>query len=225
MTRWLGRRPILYCVTDRRRLADSSLPGLLRHISAVLRAGVDAIQIRETDLTDRELTDLVRSAVQAAAGRGVPVLVNDRLDIALAAGAAGVHLKERSIRPDRARAIAPADFAIGCSVHSAGEAEAVAATGACDYLLFGTVYPTASKSTQEPAGQMALADVCRRVALPVLAIGGVDESKSAEIAAAGAAGLAAVGAFMAPDQARLDARARAMIHDFHDGTRSQISAD
>ena len=80
--------------------------------------------------------------------------------------------------------------------------------------IAGTVYPTASKPTQEPAGQMALADVCRRVALPVLAIGGVDESKSAEIAAAGAAGLAAVGAFMAPDQARLDARARAMIQDF-----------
>ena len=138
----------IYCVTDRRRPADPSLPGLLGTSAQYCGQASVAIQIRETDLTDRELTDLVRSAVQAAAGRGVPVLVNDRLDVALAAGAAGVHLKERSIRPDRARAIAPADFAIGCSVHSAGDAEAVAATGACDYLFFGTVYPSASKPTQ-----------------------------------------------------------------------------
>ena len=155
----------------------------------------------------------------------MPVLVNDRLDVALAAGAAGMHLKEDSIRArPRSRDRCRPDFIIGCSVHSAEDAEAVAAAGACDYLLFGTVYPSASKPGQPAAGVEALADVCRRVALPVLAIGGIDHSRVAAVAAAGAAGVAAIGAFIGAGQGA-SRRTRAS-----DGrrvppwTRSQISA-
>jgi thiamine-phosphate diphosphorylase len=224
VTPWLQQRPVLQCISDRKRLPDPSIAGLLDQIRTVLVAGVHVVQIREPDLTDRELADLVRAAVRMAGAHGVSVLVNDRVDVALAAGAGGVHLKERSIRPDRVRAIVPPGFVIGCSVHNAADSEALAALGACDYLIFGTVYPSTSKPNQVSAGEAALADVCRRVTLPVLAVGGVDRSNAAAVAAAGAAGIAAIGAFIEPDQMLLEARTRAMIQEFHHGTRSQVSA-
>jgi thiamine-phosphate diphosphorylase len=220
----LDRRPVICCVTDRTRLPDPSTSGLIDHIRAVVLAGVGLVQIRERDMADRDLTDVVRAAVEIAGGRGVPVLVNDRVDVALAAGAAGVHLKENSIPADRIRGMVPAGFVIGRSVHSAADAEAVAVAGGCDYLLFGTMYSSASKPGQAAAGAPALAEVCRRVTIPVLAIGGIDESRTAAIAAAGAAGVAAIGAFVTPSQAALDERLRAMVEEFHHGSRSQISA-
>ena len=220
----LERRPIICCVTDRARLSNPSVTGLIDHIRAVVDAGVGLVQVREPDLGDRALMDLVRAAVEIGAERHVPVLVNDRMDVALAAGAAGTHLKEDSIRADRIRALVPAGFIIGRSVHNAEDAEAVAAAGGCDYLLFGTVYVSASKPGQPAAGVEALADVCRRVTLPVLAIGGIDHSRVAAVAAAGAAGVAAIGAFITPGQAALDERLRAMVEEFHYGSRSQISA-
>jgi thiamine-phosphate diphosphorylase len=225
VTRWLQHRPVLYCITDRKRLSDPSVSGLLDHIRSVLMAGVHAVQIREPDLTDRELVDLVGASVRMAGAHGVPVLVNDRVDVALAAGAGGVHLKERSVRPDGVRKFVPPDFVIGCSVHSAEGAAALSEVGACDYLIFGTVYPSASKPDQVAVGKAALADVCQRVALPVLAVGGVDRSNAAAVATAGAAGIAAIGAFIEPDQMLLEAHTRAMIQEFHHGTRSQVSAD
>ena len=212
--RGLQRRPIICCVTDRARLSNPSVSGLIDHIRAVVDAGVGLVQVREPDLGDRVLTDLVRAAVEIGAERHVPVLVNDRMDVALAAGAAGTHLKEDSIRADRIRALVPAGFIIGRSVHNAEDAEAVAAAGGCDYLLFGTVYASASKPGQPAAGVEALADVCRRVTLPVLAIGGIDHSRVAAVAAAGAAGVAAIGAFITPGQAALDERLRAMAEEF-----------
>jgi thiamine-phosphate pyrophosphorylase len=217
---WLSSRPVLYAITDRTRLRDRSTSALLDRVRAVVRAGVDAIQIREPDLTDRALTDLVRVAVALGADREVPVLVNDRVDIAVAAGAAGVHLRGDSLPADRVRAMVPTGFVIGRSVHSLAEADAVARAGGCDYLLFGTVYPSVGKRPDHRvAGEAALAEVCRGVSLPVLAIGGVDESRAAAVASAGAAGLAAIGAFMMGNQTALDARVRAMLAAFDSGSR------
>ena len=219
MRRW-PRGPVLYLVTDRTRLPGQSVSALLERLRVATLAGIDAIQIRERDLSDRVLVDLVRRAVAAAHDSGVPVLVNDRLDVALAAGAAGVHLREDSVRADRVRAVTPPGFVLGRSVHSAPDGEAVARTGACDYLLFGTVYPSAGKPPGHPvAGEVALAEICRRVTLPVIAIGGIDETRASAVAAAGAAGVAAIGAFMTGDAGALASRVRAMRAAFDTGSR------
>jgi len=214
MTTAFPDRPVICCVTDRTRLTNPTAAGLLDHIRRVIDSGVDLVQIRERELTDRELADVVRASVDLTIGRDVRILVNDRTDVAIAGGAAGVHLKEDSIAASRIRSLAPAGFLIGRSVHGAAEAEAVAAAGGCDYLLFGTIYPSASKPGLSGAGVDALEDVCRRVPLPVLAIGGVDESRTAAVAASGAAGIAAIGAFITDDVKMLTARVRAMRQSF-----------
>ena len=173
--------------------------------------GIDLIQVRERDLCDRDLVDLVRAIVDAAAGFPARVLVNDRVDVALAAGASGVHLRADSISATDVRSVAPHDFVVGRSVHTIDEARAAAAAGGCDYLLFGTLFASAGK----PAGHLvagieALRAVCRSVELPVLAIGGIDEARARETAAAGAAGVAAVGLFMS---ASTDTAMRARVTD------------
>jgi len=207
-------RPVICCVTDRARLGTPTAAGLLDHIHRVIDSGVDLVQIRERDLTDRALADVVRAAVDMTIGRTVRILVNDRTDVAIAGAASGVHLKEDSIAAWRIRSLTPAGFLIGRSVHSAADAEAVVAAGGCDYLLFGTIYPSASKPWHSGTGVDALQEVCRRVALPVLAIGGVDESRTAAIAASGAAGIAAIGAFITEDVQVLTGRVREMRQTF-----------
>ena len=109
------------------------------------RAGIDAVQIRERGLEDAELLTLVTGVTRRIAGTTARVLVNDRLDVAMMAGAWGVHLPANALPCARARTIVPESFVIGRSVHSVEEARAEAADGACDYLLFGTVFASRSK--------------------------------------------------------------------------------
>jgi thiamine-phosphate pyrophosphorylase len=183
-------------------------PSLIRLIAAAAFAGVDLIQIRERRLDDRALLSLTREAMTTVRGSAARVLVNDRLDVALAAGAAGVHLRGDSVPPSRARALAGAGFIIGRSVHDEDEAAAVDAEGGCDYLLFGSVFPTSSKPPgHRVAGLAALQRVCARVRIPVLAIGGISVERAAAVAAAGAAGVAAIGLFYQSDDLRTTVRA------------------
>jgi len=189
-------RLIEHFVTDRRRFGLST-DALIDRAAEAARRGVDVIQVRERDLPDRDLVALVRRVVEVTAGTGARVLVNDRLDVAVAAGAAGVHLRSDSPSASRIRAIAGSGLLIGRSVHSTPEVDAAVADGGCDYLMFGTVFPSSGKPEGHPiAGLDALKDVCRRSPLPVVAIGGVDRSRVEHIEAAGAAGFAAVGLFM-----------------------------
>jgi thiamine-phosphate pyrophosphorylase len=168
----------------------------LRIVHDAAGAGVDLIQIREPGLDDRSLLALVRAAIGAVAGTAARVVVNDRLDVALAAGAAGVHLRGDSMRALDVRRLARAPFLVGRSVHSVPEAVETERSGGCDYLLFGTVFASASKPPGHPvAGLDALGRVCRAVSLPVLAIGGVTGANAGAAAAAGAAGVAAIGLF------------------------------
>ncbi len=177
---------------------------ILAAIAAAARAGATLIEIREPGLDDRALVALVRRAIEATAGTPARVLVNDRADVAIAASAAGVHLRGSSAPASRVRGIAPPAFLIGRSVHAVDEARAVAAEGGCDYLMFGTVYPSASKpSGHRAAGLSPLRAVCDAVALPVLAIGGITEARAPAAARAGAAGLAAIGLFADPASAAL----------------------
>lgn len=169
-------------------------------IRAAMAAGVDWVQVREKDLEGRELLQVARAAVQAAVGGGARVIVNDRLDVAVAAGAAGVHLGRESLAVSdvaewrRARK-GPGDFWIGASCHSAAEARAAEADGA-DYIFFGPVFRTPSKEKfGEPQGLGKLAEACAAVKIPVLGIGGIDAGNAAECLRAGAAGIAAIRMF------------------------------
>jgi thiamine-phosphate diphosphorylase len=183
-------------VSDRLRFG-LSLDGLVERAARAARDGVSAIQIRERDLTDRELEALVRRVIDAVRSTATIVLVNDRSDVALAAGAAGVHLRGDSMPGHRVRAIAPPGFTIGRSVHDLDEVDAAVAEGAYDYLMFGTVFPSAGKPPgHRVAGLDALRAACARVSVPVIAIGGIDRSRVPLVAQAGAAGFAAIELFM-----------------------------
>lgn len=165
-------------------------------IAAAGAAGVDIVQIRERNLDDRALLDLTRRAVAATRETACRIVVNERLDVALAGGAAGVHLRGDSFAGSRVRRIVPERFLIGRSVHGVAEARAIAREGACDYVVFGTVFPSLSKPTGHAvAGLDALAAVCDAVELPVLAIGGITRHNAGDVAAAGASGIAAIGLF------------------------------
>jgi thiamine-phosphate pyrophosphorylase len=188
-------RPIVCYVTDRKALRGEKTPSaLFEKIRAAAAAGVDWVQIREKDLPARELLGLVRDAVALASVR---VIVNDRLDVALAAGAAGVHLGHASVP---AREVvrwcragnAPADFLVGVSCHSLEGAQEAESAGA-SYTYFGPIYETPSKIPfGKPHGVEELAQVAKAVRIPVIAIGGVNESNAVECIRAGAAGIAAI---------------------------------
>lgn len=165
-------------------------------IAAAVRAGVDIVQVRDAGLEAGPLLRLTRAAMAAAAGTAARVVVNDRLDVALAAGAAGVHLRGSGFGAVEVRRIAPAGFLVGRSVHAEEEALRLDAEGACDYLLFGTVFRSASKPAGHPvAGVEALRRICGGVRTPVLAIGGVTIANAPAVRAAGAGGAAAIGLF------------------------------
>ena len=182
-------------VTDRRRLRGEWRRALVERIGTAARAGIHIIQIRERDLDSRTLTQIVEDALRAADGTAARIVINDRVDVALAAGAHGVHLRADSMPASRVRPIAPANFLIGRSVHSRREAEDATTDGGADYLIFGTVYESTSKPESPTRGAGMLADAVSATGLPVLAIGGVTTGRAGEIATTGAAGLAAIGLF------------------------------
>jgi thiamine-phosphate pyrophosphorylase len=187
--------PTICLVTDRHRLTNPTDDALVLLIECATRAGVDLVHIRERDRDDRSLLELTERIVAAARHTRARVVVNDRSDVAIAAGCGGVHLRADSIAANRVRAFSPPGFIVGRSVHSVAEAVRAEESGA-DYLVMGTTYPTRSKGRLAPvAGIEALTDVCRAVSTPVLAIGGVTTDKLSSIAAAGAAGVAAIGLF------------------------------
>jgi len=192
---------ILCLVTDRRRLAaaigatpQDSLDALHEQVGAAARAGVDLIQIREPDLEGADLVSLVRSIVKLTAATGSKVLVNDRLDVALAAGASGVHLRESSFLPAELRRMTPPGFTIGCSVHTTA---GIAARKAADFLIAGTVMPTASKSAVDYLYEDGLRKIVEAAAgQPVLGIGGLNSHSIPMLASTRAAGMAAIGVFI-----------------------------
>jgi thiamine-phosphate pyrophosphorylase len=178
---------------------------IVDHIGAAVAAGADWVQIREKDLAAKPLLALVREAVSTAAAIAPAprILVNERLDVALAARAAGVHLGGESIPAHEtiewcARENAADDFSIGVSCHSLNEARLAESSGA-DYIFFGPVFDTPAKRIfGQPQGIELLDDVCRAVNLPVIAIGGINEENAAACLRAGAAGIAAIRLFQEP---------------------------
>jgi thiamine-phosphate pyrophosphorylase len=202
--------PLVCYVTDRRAFPPPSpcsastqlgwASHLLDAIARAAEAGVDAIQLREKDLTGKVLLDLATAANARAEGK---LIINDRLDVALAAGAAGVHLGGGSVpvsavtrlRGTGGGRALPEGFLVGRSCHSLEEAQEAERAGA-DYIYFGPVFPTPSKARfGPPQGVSALQAVCRSVRIPVFAIGGITLENAGTCVAAGAAGLAAIRLF------------------------------
>ena len=189
-------------VTDRRRLASGgdAIDRLVELVGAAGRAGIDQVQVRERDLDARHLVELVRRCVAAVEGTRTKVVVNDRVDVSVAAGAAGVHLRSDSIDAAATRSLLGGGALVGRSVHHREEAAAVAAAGGVDYLIFGTLHQTASKEAGHPVATLdALGATCRAAAgIPVLGIGGMTVERAADAARAGASGIAGIRLFVPP---------------------------
>jgi thiamine-phosphate diphosphorylase len=191
-------RPVLCLVTAGavREDGDEASRDLARLAGRAAAAGVDLIQVRESTLHDRALTALTERILGEIDRPRTRVVLNDRADVALAAGADGVHLRADGVAASRLRAVVPPGFIIGRSVHSTTEAVQAEADAGVDYLIFGTVFASASKPAEHPvAGIDGLRAVCDRVRVPVIAIGGITLDRLPEIAATGAAGFAAIGLF------------------------------
>lgn len=189
----------IHVVTDRRLTGGRPLAEVA---GAAARGGAAAIQVREKDLTAAGLWRLGQEVAAAVRAAGSLLLVNGRLDVALALGADGVHLGGDALPVAAARRVAGPGFLIGASVHSLAEAVAAASAGA-DYLIFGNVFETSSKPGLAGRGLEALAAVCAAVPVPVVAIGGVAAGNVSAVRRAGAAGAAVRAAVMAaPDPER-----------------------
>jgi thiamine-phosphate pyrophosphorylase len=195
----------LYLITDRNRVAAGHT--LASAVEAALQGGVRAIQLREKDLTAAELLPLARQLRDLTRIHGARLLINDRVDVALAVGADGVHLGGQSLPAEVVRRLAGPDLLIGVSTHSSAEISLAADRGA-DFVTFGPVYPTPSKAAfGPPQGLQALSDACRASALPVFALGGITQERTAETMRTGVAGIALIGAILADPDPRSAAAA------------------
>lgn len=219
---------LLYYITDRTQFPGSAAEqrrALLARIVEAARAGVDYIQLREKDLPVRELEALAHEAVAATRGTRSKLLINSRADVALAAGADGVHLPAGDLAASEVRALVEGagppttgNFLIAVSCHSAAEVAAADGHGA-DFVVFGPVF---EKSGKAGVSVKALAEACKRVgpvprtegghrgSLPVLALGGVTLENAADCLRSGAEGVAGIRLFQQGDVANTLARLRSL---------------
>ncbi len=187
----------VYLITDRKQgRADALVPD----VAAALAAGIRAVQLREKDLSDRELFALGVALRDCTRQAGARLLINDRADLALAVEADGVHLTRTSYSVSAARRLVGESGIIGVSTHSADEVREAEAAGA-DFVTLGPIYETPSKSRYgRPLGMGPLREAVQSVRIPVLAIGGIKLPEAAAVLRAGAAGVAVIsGILAAPD--------------------------
>jgi len=195
----------LYIVTDRKASRGRDHMSMVR---AALDGGADVIQLRDKDLSGRDLYALAREMASLVHASRARFIVNDRLDIALAAGADGVHLGQYDLPVAAARSLSPPSFIIGASVGSVEEALAAERDGA-DYIALSPVFSTPTKDDAGPGhGLEVLREIKAAVKLPVIAIGGVNAGNVTEVVAAGADGVAVISAVLGADD--VEAAARSM---------------
>jgi thiamine-phosphate pyrophosphorylase len=190
----------LYLITDRHQLSSGHT--LLSAVEAALQGGVKAVQLREKDLSAAELLPLARELRVLTRHHGARLLINDRIDIALAVQADGVHLGGHSLPTNIARQLVGPDLLIGISTHTHDEIRAAERQGA-DFITYGPVYATPSKAAFGlPQGLHALSEACRVSRLPVFALGGITSSRVPEVRRAGVSGVALISAILARSDPR-----------------------
>ena len=203
----------LYLVTDRALSLGRSTVEVVR---AAIRGGVSCVQLREKGCSTREFVDEARLLKALLAGTGVPLFINDRLDVALAVGADGVHLGQNDLAIADARRLVGNRMIIGISAESVADAIRAEAEGA-DYIGASPVFTTPTKTdTAPPLGLVGLRAIRRAVRLPLVAIGGIDANNAAQVLRAGADGLAVVSAIVSAPCPRTAAAAlRQRIQSTH----------
>jgi thiamine-phosphate pyrophosphorylase len=186
----------LLLVTDRQQTGGRPLLDVL---TSALAAGVRAIQLRERDLSSRDLLRLARDVQRLTIASGAQLLINDRVDVAMTLDNVGVHLRANSLPVTVARKLLGGQRVIGLSAHSVDEVVRGEAEGA-DYVVLGPVYETPSKTMYgAPLGVRTLEEACRRVRVPVIGIGGVTATRARDVRRVGAFGVAVVTAVLAAD--------------------------
>lgn len=197
----------IYLVTD-----DGCLQGraLIDCVREALEGGVTLVQYRAKTASSAEMYDEALQLKALCDNFNVPLIINDRLDIAMAVGAAGVHLGQDDLPCAAARKILGEDYIIGVSAHNPAEAKAALQSGA-DYLGCGAVFGTATKADVKKLGTDGLAAICREKGLPVVGIGGVTADNYREVRAAGADGAAIVSGILAQPDIRATVRAIAKV--------------
>jgi len=199
----------LYLVTDTVFCGDF---GVAATVAAAVAAGVTAVQLRDPDASDEDFVTLGRAVAAVLAGTGVPLIVNDRVHLAAAIGADGVHVGQGDLDPRSARELLGSDALLGLSVQTVEHVTAAHALGpgVIDYLGVGPVWPQATKpDAAEPAGLRRLREIVDVSPWPCVAIGGVDADRAPAVRATGAAGIAVVSAICGqPDVAVATRRLR-----------------
>ncbi|CAG1064649.1 thiamine-phosphate pyrophosphorylase [uncultured bacterium] len=200
--------PSLYLITDRKATGPR---GLIPTLEAAFKGEASLVQLREKDLSAREMLSLAKDVRKLAHKYGARLLINDRTDIALLAGADGVHLTSKSYPAKEARRLLGGKGLIGVSTHSIEEALKAQEDGA-DFVTFGPVFHTASKAGMgNPLGIEKLKETVQRLSIPVFGLGGIDETNVEETAASGAS-VALISAIMTsndPERATIDLLAAA----------------
>ena len=183
----------LYLVTDRRLSLGRST---VEVVAAAVSGGVTCVQLREKHCSTREFLEEARRVRELLAGTGVPLIINDRLDVALAVAADGVHLGQHDMHLSDARRLVGERLVIGISAESVADAIRAEAEGA-DYIGVSPVFTTPTKmDTAPPLGLEGLREIRRAVSLPLVAIGSIRHDNAAEVLRAGADGLAVVSAIV-----------------------------
>jgi len=209
----------LYLITDREQVPGGDLYAA---VEGALRGGVRAVQLREKDLPSRELYGLALGLREVTSRHGARLLVNDRLDIALATGADGVHLGESSMPTARVRELAGGSMLVGVSCHGLERALEAQEAGA-DFITFSPVFFTPSKAGYgEPVGTERLTEACRRLRIPVFALGGIKPDKVRTVLDQGAHGIALISAILAANDP--ERAAREMVTLLAAGERQKVKS-
>jgi thiamine-phosphate pyrophosphorylase len=194
----------LYLITDRLQTAGRLLPAA---VADALRGGLQAVQLREKDLPAGQLFELALELRQLTRNYGAKLLINDRIDIALAVAADGVQLGKNTLPVSEARRILGSERLIGYSAHGADEALQAQRDGA-DFVTLGPVYHTPSKAIYgEPLGLGVLVEAARIMSIPVFALGGITQALVAEVLSGGAHGVALISAIMSSPDPTLETEA------------------
>jgi thiamine-phosphate pyrophosphorylase len=193
----------LYLITDR-KVATKPLPEAVR---LALEGGVKAVQLREKDLPVRELLALAQELRTITREFGAKLFINDRVDVAVAVGADGVHLGGQSMPVDAVRKVVGKVMKIGVSTHRGEEAKAAQADGA-DFITYGPIFETPSKAKYGvPVGVKSINDIKNKVSIPIYAIGGINSGNMLHVTSAGADGIAVISAIMKAEDIRKTAAA------------------